>query len=104
MMTGIFMMAAQLSTRSRAATRPYQPAFWEPRAFECRRSVEQHRSLSFTAIPSHVRSSSFVVVALGRADSDHPMTMIKYQLKQVMEQFGCERAPDLPNHLVTSAS
>jgi hypothetical protein len=35
---------------------------------------------------------------------DHTMTMLKRQLKQVMEQVGCERVTDLPKHLVPSSA
>jgi len=47
------------------------------------------------------RSFMYGVAALGKAGGDHTMTMLKRQLKQVMEQVGCERVADLPNHLVS---
>ena len=46
------------------------------------------------------RSFMYGVAALGKAGGDHTMTMLKRQLKQVMEQVGCERVADLPKHLV----
>ncbi len=47
------------------------------------------------------RSFMYGVAALGKAGGDHTMTMLKRQLKQVMEQVGCERVVDLPKHLVS---
>ena len=47
------------------------------------------------------RSFMYGVAALGKAGGDHTMTMLKRQLKQVMEQVGCERVADLPKHLVS---
>lgn len=46
------------------------------------------------------RSFMYGVAALGKDGGDHTMTMLKRQLKQVMEQVGCERVTDLPKHLV----
>ncbi len=46
------------------------------------------------------RSFMYGVAALGKAGGDHTITMLKRQLKQVMEQVGCERVADLPKHLV----
>jgi len=46
------------------------------------------------------RSFMYGVGALGKDGADHTMTMLKRQLKQVMEQVGCERVTDLPKHLV----
>lgn len=46
------------------------------------------------------RSFMYGVAALGKDGGDHTMTMLKRQLKQVMEQVGCERVADLPKHLV----
>ncbi len=46
------------------------------------------------------RSFMYGVAALGKTGGDHTMTMLKRQLKQVMEQVGCERVADLPKHLV----
>ncbi|MCX6848933.1 MAG: alpha-hydroxy acid oxidase [Verrucomicrobia bacterium] len=47
------------------------------------------------------RSFMYGVAALGKAGGDHTMTMLKRQIKQVMEQVGCERVADLPKHLVS---
>jgi len=47
------------------------------------------------------RSFMYGVAALGKDGGDHTMTMLKRQLKQVMEQVGCERVEDLPKHLVS---
>lgn len=49
------------------------------------------------------RSFMYGVGALGRTGGDHTITMLKRQLQQVMEQVGCERAQDLPNHLIRPA-
>jgi L-lactate dehydrogenase (cytochrome) len=46
------------------------------------------------------RSFMYGIGALGKDGGDHTMTMLKRQLKQVMEQVGCERVADLPKHLV----
>lgn len=48
------------------------------------------------------RTPMFAVAALGEAGGDHVMELLKYSLKQVMEQIGCERIADLPQHLVRS--
>ncbi|MDB6006230.1 MAG: lactate dehydrogenase, partial [Prosthecobacter sp.] len=48
------------------------------------------------------RSFMYGVGALGKDGGDHTITMLKRQLKQVMEQVGCERVADLPKHLVSS--
>lgn len=50
------------------------------------------------------RSWMYGVAALGKDGGDHTMTMLKRQLKQVMEQVGCEGVTDLPKHLVTDAT
>lgn len=47
------------------------------------------------------RSFMYGVAALGKDGGNHTMTMLKRQLKQVMEQVGCERVTDLPKHLVS---
>lgn len=47
------------------------------------------------------RSFMYGAAALGKDGGDHTMTMLKRQLKQVMEQVGCERVTDLPKHLVS---
>lgn len=46
------------------------------------------------------RSFMYGVGALGEKGGDHTMAMLKRQLKQVMEQVGCERVTDFPKHLV----
>ena len=46
------------------------------------------------------RSFMYGIGALGKDGGDQTMTMLKRQLKQVMEQGGCEREADLPKHLV----
>jgi len=46
------------------------------------------------------RSFMYGVGALGQNGGDHTMTMLKRQLQQVMEQIGCERVRDFPNHLI----
>jgi L-lactate dehydrogenase (cytochrome) len=44
------------------------------------------------------------VAAIGKSGGDHTMTMLKRQLKQVMERVKCQRVEDLPKHLVSAAS
>ena len=46
------------------------------------------------------RSFMYGVGALGARGGDHTMIMLKRQLRQVMEQIGCERIADLPKHLL----
>lgn len=46
------------------------------------------------------RSFMYGVAALGVRGGSHTMTMLKRQLRQMMEQLGCECAGDLPRHLV----
>jgi L-lactate dehydrogenase (cytochrome) len=46
------------------------------------------------------RSFMYGVAALGSSGGDHTISILKNQLKQVMEQLGCERVTDLPRHLV----
>lgn len=46
------------------------------------------------------RSFMYGVAALGKKGGDHTISILKTQLKQVMEQIGCERVTDFPNHLV----
>ncbi len=38
------------------------------------------------------------------AEAAHAHNVPLKQLQQVMEQIGCERIPDFPNHLITSSS
>ena len=40
------------------------------------------------------------VAALGKDGGQHTMSILKIQLKQVMEQICCERVGDLPGHLI----
>jgi L-lactate dehydrogenase (cytochrome) len=40
------------------------------------------------------------VGALGEAGGRHTISIRKTQLKQVMDQAGCERIEELPRHLV----
>lgn len=46
------------------------------------------------------RSFMYGICALGARGGPHTMTMLLRQLRQVMEQLGCERVADLPAHLV----
>ena len=47
------------------------------------------------------RSFMYGVAALGAHGGHHTMTMLKRQLKQVMEQVACARVTDFPQHLVS---
>ncbi len=46
------------------------------------------------------RGFMYGVAALGTAGGRHTMTILKTQLKQVLDQIGCDRIADLPRHLV----
>jgi len=46
------------------------------------------------------RPFMYGVGALGRRGGDHTIAMLKTQLKQIMEQLGCERPDDLSEHLI----
>ena len=46
------------------------------------------------------RSFMYGVAALGKAGGQHTISILKTQLKQVMEQVCCERVGDLPKHLI----
>jgi L-lactate dehydrogenase (cytochrome) len=46
------------------------------------------------------RSFMYGVAALGSEGGVHTVSVLKKQLKQVMEQLCCEKVADLPNHLV----
>ncbi|MCW5921340.1 MAG: alpha-hydroxy-acid oxidizing protein [Saprospiraceae bacterium] len=46
------------------------------------------------------RAFMYGVVALGEKGGQHTISILKIQLKQVMEQICCERVSDLPKHLV----
>ena len=45
------------------------------------------------------RSFMYGVAALGNAGGDHTISLLKTQLKQVMEQICCEKTTDFPKHL-----
>ena len=45
------------------------------------------------------RSFMYGVAALGKTGGKHTISLLKVQLKQVMEQLGCERIENLPAHL-----
>ena len=47
------------------------------------------------------RSFMYGVAALGKTGGDHTISIIKTQLKQVMEQICCERVIDFPRFLVS---
>jgi len=46
------------------------------------------------------RSFMYGVGALGKQGGAHTITLLKRQLRQVMQQVGCERVGDLPNFLI----
>ena len=46
------------------------------------------------------RSFMYGVAALGKDGGNHTISILKTQLKQVMEQICCEKIHDLPKHLV----
>lgn len=46
------------------------------------------------------RPFMYGVGALGKRGGDHVAGLLKVQLRQVMEQVGCERVADLPRHLL----
>ncbi|MGI9239917.1 MAG: alpha-hydroxy acid oxidase [Verrucomicrobiales bacterium] len=48
------------------------------------------------------RSFMYGVGALGKDGGDHTITMLKRQLRQVMEQVACARIADFPNHLISN--
>ncbi len=47
------------------------------------------------------RTPMYGVAALGKYGGHHTFEMLKKQLQQNMEQIGCERVEDLPQHLIT---
>lgn len=47
------------------------------------------------------RSFMYGVAALGAKGGHHTIGMLKNQVQQVLEQLGCERVVDLPQHLVS---
>ncbi len=50
------------------------------------------------------RAPMYGVGALGSKGGNHTFTMLKRQLKQVMEQISCENTQDLSNHLISNQS
>lgn len=46
------------------------------------------------------RSFMYGVTALGKAGGQHTISILKIQLKQVMEQICCARVADFPKHLI----
>jgi len=46
------------------------------------------------------RSFMYGVAALGSTGGDHTISILKAQLKQVMEQICCEKVGDFPTHLI----
>lgn len=46
------------------------------------------------------RSFMYGTAALGKKGGDHTISMLKVQLKQVMDQLCCEKVSDLPKHLI----
>ncbi|MCH1493739.1 MAG: alpha-hydroxy-acid oxidizing protein [Rubripirellula sp.] len=49
------------------------------------------------------RTPMLGVCALGKYGGHHTFEMLKKQLQQVMEQVGCEKASDLPKHLIAES-
>ena len=45
------------------------------------------------------RSFMYGAGALGKIGGDHTISLLKTQLRQIMEQIGCEKVSDLPGHL-----
>ena len=50
------------------------------------------------------RSFMYGVSALGKSGGHHTISILKIQLKQVMQQLCCEKITDLPRHLYTPSS
>ncbi len=50
------------------------------------------------------RSFMYGVSALGKEGGDHTISILKRQLKQVMEQLCCDHIVDLSNHLIRNKS
>jgi L-lactate dehydrogenase (cytochrome) len=50
------------------------------------------------------RSFMYGVSALGRAGGNHTISILKTQLRQVMEQICCDHIRDLPQHLIIAKS
>ena len=50
------------------------------------------------------RAFMYGVAALGSRGGEHTIAILKTQLRQVLEQLGCERVEDLPSHRVRDPS
>ena len=48
------------------------------------------------------RTPMYGVCALGQYGGHHTFEMLKKQVQQIMEQLGCEKVEDLPDHLIHS--
>ena len=46
------------------------------------------------------RSFMYGVAALGKDGGNHTISILKAQLKQVMEQVCCAKVSDLPKHII----
>ena len=46
------------------------------------------------------RPFMYGVGALGKKGGDHTISILKVQLQQIMEQLGCEKPGDFPQHLI----
>ncbi|MGB4398391.1 MAG: alpha-hydroxy acid oxidase [Daejeonella sp.] len=46
------------------------------------------------------RAFMYGVGALGREGGDHTISILKVQLQQIMDQLGCEKIEDFPQHLI----
>lgn len=46
------------------------------------------------------RTPMYGIAALGKYGGHHTFEMLKKQIQQVMEQVGCEKIADFPNHLI----
>jgi L-lactate dehydrogenase (cytochrome) len=59
------------------------------------------RSLAFGADFTFMgRPFMYGVGALGKKGGDHTISILKVQLQQIMEQLGCEKIGDFPQHLI----
>lgn len=66
-----------------------------------RSGVDIGRSLASGACFTFMgRPFMYGVGALGNKGGDHTISILKTQLQQVMEQLGCERIEDFPQHLI----
>ncbi len=50
------------------------------------------------------RTFMYSVAALGTEGGNHAISMLKTQLKQVMDQVNCEKIADLPKHLIVATN